>query len=247
MKRTNGTPCPGLHLLGAVRGHAVLPTRPRPFAAGDLRGLRSSEGKLKHLGITAPSRSTLAYANEHRPWQLYRAVFEALLAPLPERLAGPAEVPLQEQAGQPGLDGDRPMRHALRLGEVPAHQGSGQAPLPAGPRRYLPAWSSSPRGSGTTCGWPGPCPRPRDDPGHGPRVRGLRLVQPMTIAGVFFVTRLKDNALYRVVERRELPSEARASGTSSSAQRGGRPRPGARTTCAGWRSTTRRRTRPWSS
>src|SRR6266852_1833628 len=43
-------------------------------------GLRSSEGKLKHLGITAPSRSTLAYANAHRPWQLYRAVFETLLA-----------------------------------------------------------------------------------------------------------------------------------------------------------------------
>jgi hypothetical protein len=43
-------------------------------------GLRSSEGKLTHLGITAPSRSTLAYANEHRPWQLYRAVFQALLA-----------------------------------------------------------------------------------------------------------------------------------------------------------------------
>jgi hypothetical protein len=33
-------------------------------------GLRSSEGKLKHLGITAPSRSTLAYANEHRPWRV---------------------------------------------------------------------------------------------------------------------------------------------------------------------------------
>src|SRR5438445_11747721 len=42
-------------------------------------GLRSTEGKLKHLGMTAPSRSTLAYANGHRPWQLYRAVFEALL------------------------------------------------------------------------------------------------------------------------------------------------------------------------
>ena len=38
-------------------------------------GLRSSEGKLTHLGISAPSRSTLAYANAHRPWQLYRAVF----------------------------------------------------------------------------------------------------------------------------------------------------------------------------
>ena len=33
-------------------------------------GLASCEGKLTHLGITAPARATLAYANEHRPWQL---------------------------------------------------------------------------------------------------------------------------------------------------------------------------------
>src|SRR5512147_335988 len=38
-------------------------------------GLRSCEGKLKHLGISAPSHSTLAYANEHRPWELYQEVF----------------------------------------------------------------------------------------------------------------------------------------------------------------------------
>jgi hypothetical protein len=38
-------------------------------------GLRSCEGKLKHLGIPAPSHSTLAYANEHRPWELYQQVF----------------------------------------------------------------------------------------------------------------------------------------------------------------------------
>src|SRR6516164_799769 len=43
-------------------------------------GLRSCEGQLSHLGIPAPNRSTLAYANEHRPWQLYRAVFHELLA-----------------------------------------------------------------------------------------------------------------------------------------------------------------------
>jgi len=43
-------------------------------------GLACCEGKLKHLGIpVAPKRSTLAYANEHRPWQLYQAVFEQLL------------------------------------------------------------------------------------------------------------------------------------------------------------------------
>jgi hypothetical protein len=43
-------------------------------------GLASCEGKLSHLGITAPARATLAYANGHRPWSLYQGVFEALLA-----------------------------------------------------------------------------------------------------------------------------------------------------------------------
>ncbi len=42
-------------------------------------GLRSCEGKLKHLGISAPSHSTLAYANEHRPWELYQLLFQKLL------------------------------------------------------------------------------------------------------------------------------------------------------------------------
>jgi hypothetical protein len=42
-------------------------------------GLRSCEGKLIHLGINAPSHSTLAYANEHRPWILYQLIFQELL------------------------------------------------------------------------------------------------------------------------------------------------------------------------
>ena len=42
-------------------------------------GLAASEGKLRHLGVDrAPTRSTLAYANQHRPWQLYEAVFHQL-------------------------------------------------------------------------------------------------------------------------------------------------------------------------
>jgi hypothetical protein len=41
-------------------------------------GLRSCEGKLKHLGITAPPKSTLGYANKHRPWELYQEVFQKL-------------------------------------------------------------------------------------------------------------------------------------------------------------------------
>jgi hypothetical protein len=44
------------------------------------QGLMAIEGKLKHLGVDRPpNKSTLSYANEHRPWQLYQTVFEHLL------------------------------------------------------------------------------------------------------------------------------------------------------------------------
>ena len=44
-------------------------------------GLKSCEGKLKHLGLEVePKRSTLSYANAHRPWQLYEKLFYDLLA-----------------------------------------------------------------------------------------------------------------------------------------------------------------------
>jgi hypothetical protein len=43
-------------------------------------GLACCEGQLKHLGVpVAPKRSTLGYANEHRPWELYQTVFEQTL------------------------------------------------------------------------------------------------------------------------------------------------------------------------
>lgn len=53
-------------------------------AANSLReicgGLATAMGKLIHLGLReAPARSTLAYANQHRPWQLYQSVFNQVL------------------------------------------------------------------------------------------------------------------------------------------------------------------------
>jgi len=43
-------------------------------------GLKCCMGKLKHLGMDdAPKRSTLSYANEHRPWQVYQDLFYQLL------------------------------------------------------------------------------------------------------------------------------------------------------------------------
>src|SRR5947207_5094740 len=44
-------------------------------------GLRCCVGKLNHLGLkAAPKRSTLAYANQHRSWQLSERTFYRLLA-----------------------------------------------------------------------------------------------------------------------------------------------------------------------
>jgi hypothetical protein len=52
-------------------------------------GLAACEGKLRHVGVNAPpKRSTLAYANEHRPWELYRSVFYDVLEHCQREAAG---------------------------------------------------------------------------------------------------------------------------------------------------------------
>jgi hypothetical protein len=39
-------------------------------------GLACTMGKLRHLGMRdAPKKSTLSYANAHRPWQMFRDLF----------------------------------------------------------------------------------------------------------------------------------------------------------------------------
>ena len=43
-------------------------------------GLAGCESPMKHLGFSeTPKRSTLAYANANRPWELYQTVFAELL------------------------------------------------------------------------------------------------------------------------------------------------------------------------
>ena len=51
-------------------------------------GLRSCEGKLRHLGITAPSHSTLSYANAPRPWELYQEIFFSFFAHIRSQVIG---------------------------------------------------------------------------------------------------------------------------------------------------------------
>src|ERR1035438_6724489 len=80
-KAQGGTPCTGFSswtqfvaMVFCQLGHAQ-----------SLReitgGLAACEGKLRHLGVEdTPKRSTLSYANQHRPWQLFESVFYRLLA-----------------------------------------------------------------------------------------------------------------------------------------------------------------------
>jgi hypothetical protein len=169
-------------------------------------GLRSSEGKLKPLGITAPNRSTLAYANEHRPWQLYRAVFQALLGRC--QSAVPARRKFRFKHKLVSLDST-----VIDLGatlfdwaKFRRTKGAGKLHCLLDHDGYLPSVVVVTEGKR-----------------HDVRVaRTLRLdagtivvmdrgdvdyawFGRLTTDGVFFVTRLKDNALYRGVERRRPP------------------------------------------
>jgi transposase len=169
-------------------------------------GLAASEGKLRHLGLPdAPKRSTLAYANEHRPWQLYRSVFYQLLGRCRE-VAGSHGFRFKNKLLT--LDATlielcasvfdwaqyRRTKGAVKLHLLLDHQG------------LLPSFALITEGRV-----------------HESRVaRSLRF-EPGTIVvfdrgyadydwfasldaeGVFFVTRMKDNADYGVVERRPVP------------------------------------------
>jgi Transposase DDE domain/Domain of unknown function (DUF4372) len=176
-------------------------------------GLAASEGKLRHLGLpTAPSRSTLAYANEHRPWQLHRTVFEQLLAKCQILVASQPETRKKRKFRfkNPLLSLDatvidlcatmfdwakfRLTKGAVKLHLLLDHDG------------YLPSFAVITEGKK-----------------HEVRVARQMQFAPgailvfdrgytdyewfmsLTEQGVYFVTRLKENADYGVVEKREIP------------------------------------------
>ncbi len=51
-------------------------------------GLKSCEGKLSHLGIEAPARSSLSYDYGHRPWELFEKVLSNLSGAVAAKAAG---------------------------------------------------------------------------------------------------------------------------------------------------------------
>ena len=171
------------------------------------QGLSSCEGKLSHLGIDeAPKRSSLAYANEHRSWELYQKLFFLLLQRC--RQAGPFKKKFRFKNKLVSLDSTvidlcvslfdwakfRRTKGAIKLHLVLDHDG------------YLPCFCVMTEGKvhdvkvaqslslepGTVV---------VDDRGY----NDYRLFAKWIEEGVFFVTRMKDNALYTVIEKRPVP------------------------------------------
>jgi hypothetical protein len=171
-----------------------------------VNGLRSCEGKLRHLGITSPNRSTLSYANEHRPWELYQRVFFGLLESCRRQVKGKKKFRFRNKLVS--LDSTvidlclsmydwakfRRTKGAAKLHLVLDYDG------------YLPSFAVITDGK---------CHDVKvahllkfdpdtivvDDRGH----NDYRLFAKWTDEGVFFVTRLKDNALYDVTDAKEIP------------------------------------------
>ena len=173
-------------------------------------GLAASEGKLRRLGVqSAPCRSTLAYANQHRPWQLYRTLFEQLV-----------EV-CQLEA--------RTKRRKFRFHHPLVSLDSTVIPLCLSVFN----WASYSRTKGAVKVHTVldnrsflPCFAVMTD-GKTPDIRvarglkfeaGTKLVmdrsyedhrwwERLTLDGVFFVTRLKDSTVYGLADRRQKPAD----------------------------------------
>lgn len=169
-------------------------------------GLATCLGKLRHLGIeSAPKRSTLSYANEHRPWQLYEKVFYQLL----DRCQGVAQgKKFRFKNKLFSLDATvielcatlfdwasfRQTKGAVKLHLLLDHDG------------YLPVFAAITEGNVHEINIARELAFPKGsivviDMGY----TDYRQFADWTQEGVFFVTRQKESAAYRVVEERQVP------------------------------------------
>jgi hypothetical protein len=172
-------------------------------------GLRSCEGKLKHLGITAPSHSTLAYANEHRPWELYQQVFLQLFDRCRVQVVGKKKFRFKNKLIS--MDSStidlcleifdwakfRRTKGAIKLHLLLDHDG------------YLPSFAVITEGNVSDVKVArqfhfDPGSIVADDRGY----TDYALWGRWTAEGVYFVTRMKDNALYEVLGENDVPKNS---------------------------------------
>jgi hypothetical protein len=171
-------------------------------------GLATAMGKVVHLGMKeAPRRSTLAYANAHRPWQVYQEVFESLLGKC-QALAAGKRRKFRFKNPLRSIDSTtielclkvfdwarfRRAKGAVKLHLMLDHQG------------YLPCWGVVTEGKTHDIR---PAQKLSFEPGTIVAMdKGYIdyvMMNRWNASGVFFVTRLKTNTVYEVVEDRPVP------------------------------------------
>jgi hypothetical protein len=169
-------------------------------------GLLSCEGKLKHLGIKAPPRSTLAYANEHRSWELYPMIFEELLERcrsiitpgkkfrFKNKLISMDSTTIDLCLSMFDWARFRRAKGAVKLHLLLDHDG------------YLPSFAIISEGkvADVKMAWQfhfDPGTIVVDDRGY----NNYALFGHWTSKGVYFVTRMKNDAVYKVVRDNEVP------------------------------------------
>ena len=169
-------------------------------------GLKRCEGKLAHLGIEAPARSSLSYANAHRPWELFEKVFHGLFGIVAAKAVGKKKFRFKNKLVS--IDSTvidlclsmydwakfRRTKGALKLHLVLDHDG------------YLPCFGLVTDGSvaDVKAAWQiafAPGTIVVDDRGY----NDYRLFADWTDSGVFFVTRMKENAQFEVVKEHKPP------------------------------------------
>jgi len=169
-------------------------------------GLKSCEGKLAHLGIEVPARSSLSYANGHRPWECFEQVFYGLFATVAAKAVGRKKFRFKNKLVS--IDSAvidlclsmydwakfRTTKGAVKLHLVLDHDG------------YVPCFGIITDGKAADVKaahhmYFAPETIVVDDRGY----NDYRLFAKWTEASVYFVTRMKDNTLFEVVEEHPVP------------------------------------------
>jgi hypothetical protein len=169
-------------------------------------GLASAEGKLNHLGIDrAPARSTLAYANAHRPWQVFESLFYVLLDRCKE-LAPKRRLKFKNALLSLDSTVIDLCASVFDWAKFRTTKGGVKVHMLLDNQGLLPSFALITDAKTSDI-------RPAREMTFSPGTilvfdRGYNdflWFVTLTLQGVWFVTRIKDGTRYRVVERREVP------------------------------------------
>jgi hypothetical protein len=173
-----------------------------------VNGLMGVKGKLIHLGITNPTKSSISYANSHRPWEFFERLFHEIYAMVQKKAAG-AKKKFKFKNPLYSIDSST-INLCLEVFDWALYKktkGAVKLHLMLEHQNYLPcralvtngkvadisalrSLTSLPKGAIVVM-----------DRGY----FDFKIFGQWIANGIFFVTRIKDSILYEVVENHDVP------------------------------------------